>query len=158
MNFKVLCASVVIVLVEALSGCGTGKRPFLIAQVCLRNDQDVAAFEREMSSIAGVEGARFIDGSANTQKGLEAIDNPHVNKILMSRPLVNIGFDIGEGVGVTAGNLGMPGYQVALGFSEGSNSTNAHRLANAVVGKLAEHWRVETQSGNTGAKGMKDCN
>jgi hypothetical protein len=61
---------------------------------------------------------------------------------------------------VTAGNLGLPGYQVALGFSEGSNPSDAHRFAQMVVSKLEEHWHVEIvpDPAKSGALPMKNCN
>jgi len=60
-------------------------------------------------------------------------------------------------MGVTAGNLGLPGYEVALGFSEGSSGAEAREFANKVVKRLEQHWQVEIVPAGTGAKPMGGC-
>jgi hypothetical protein len=71
-----------------------------------------------------------------------------------------MGFYRRDGVGLTVTNLGLPGYQVAVGFSEGSNSVDAHRLAQMVKSKLAEHWHVEDvpNPATSGAFPIANCN
>jgi len=109
-----------------------------------------------MQVIAQSKGKQLIDRSADTQKELNDIGHP--GEGARTRPVINMGILLGDGVGVTAGNLGMPGYQVAVGFSESSKPANAHRFADAVVKRLAERWRVEPVPAGTGAKGMENCN
>jgi hypothetical protein len=152
-----ICALTAIILSSALSGCSQGKRPFLIAQLCLRDAQDRAAFVRELESIARSEGMTVIDNSENTQKELRAIGSSAERS--MSRPVINMGVEHGQGVGLTANNVGTPGGEVAIGFSEGSNPPEAHRFAELVVGKLKEHWQVETvpDPAKSGALPMADC-
>jgi hypothetical protein len=64
-----------------------------------------------------------------------------------------------DGSAVLVGNLGLPGYQVALGFSGGSSLPEAQEFAQMVVGKLEEHWRVEVvpNPAKSGALPMADC-
>jgi hypothetical protein len=66
----------------------------------------------------------FVDGSAQTKKDLKVVGAPH-----QTGPGINIGFDRQDGVGLMAGDLGPPDYQVAVGFSEGSNPSGAHQFA-----------------------------
>ncbi len=146
-------------LAGTLYGCAPGKRPFLIAQVCLRNVQDVTTFTRELQLIAESERVRLIDNSANTQRELQAIGNPHLENTLR-RGVINIGVERGHGVGLMASNVGSPGGEVAIGFSEGSNAPEAHRFAQMVVSKLEEHWHVEIvpNPAESGALPMPGCN
>jgi hypothetical protein len=156
-TMKFVNISVFLVAVSAItSGCVPGKRPFLIVQVCLPKAQDLAVFKEEMQSIAHAEGLSFIDASANTQKDLESMDNPNVAKAMYG-PLVNMGIERSDGVGLTAGNLGMPANQLVVGFSEGSDPAYAHRFADGVVDKLKQHWHVEMVPPGLGATGMKSC-
>jgi hypothetical protein len=147
-----------IALAAVLIGCGSGKRAFAIQEVCLKNAEDLSAFTREMQLIAQSERAKFLDRSANTQRELDTTGHPVEGA--RTRPVVNMGFYRRDGVGLTVTNLGLPGYQVAVGFSEGSNSADAHRLAQMVMSKLAEHWHVETvpSPATSGAFPMANCN
>ena len=47
-----------------------------------------------------------------------------------------------------------------MGFSEGSNSADAHRLAQMVMIKLAEHWHVDAvpNPATWAAAPMANCN
>ena len=60
--------------------------------------------------------------------------------------VLNLGALRQDGMGVTASELDGPGYQVALGFSEGSNPANARRIAKNFTKGLAERWRTEVRS------------
>jgi hypothetical protein len=125
--------------------------------VCLPNNHDLLEFTSEMRSIAQSERMKFIDASADTQRDLKAMANPNVDKML-SVAVVNMGVERRDGMGLMVGNLGLPPHQVAIGFSEGSNSTDAQSFANMVVGRITRRWRIEFVPSGTGAKGMKDCN
>jgi hypothetical protein len=154
---KVLAAVAVLVVGAGTSGCVPGKRPFLIAQVCLRTAQDVTTFTQELELIAKSEGAVFIDASKNTEKDLREGGNTNVDKMI-SRPLINMGIERGHGIGLMAGNLGLRN-GVAIGFSEGSNPIEAHRFADRVVSKLGQKWHVEfvPNPAESGALPMANC-
>lgn len=98
----------------------------------------------------------MIDSSANTQRDLESIGSSNVAKN-MHGPLVNMGIESNDSFGLMIGNLGMPANQLAIGFSEGSDSTDAHRFADDVIADLKQHWRVETVPPDIGATGMQNC-
>lgn len=154
---KVLAAFAAFVVAAGISGCAPGKRPFLIAQLCLRTTQDVAAFTQELELIAKSEGAIFIDGSKNTEKDLRGVGNANVDQMI-SRPLINMGIERGHGIGLMAGNLGL-GNGVAIGFSEGSNPTEAHKFADRVVSELGQKWHLEfvPNPAESGALPMANC-
>jgi hypothetical protein len=140
-----------------IAGCAPGKRPFLIAQVCLRTAQDVTEFTQQLQLIAKSEGAKFIDDSQNTEKHLRAAGNANVDKMI-SRPVINMGIEPGHGIGLTAANLGL-GNGVAIGFSEGSNPPEAHKFADRVISQLGQHWRLEfvANPAQSGALPMENC-
>jgi hypothetical protein len=150
-----LVSLAIMVWVGAFYGCGSGKPPFLIAQICLRRAEDLTAFTSEMQAIAQSQGKQLTDRSVATQKEFDVLGHPVEGA--RTAPAINMGFTLGDGVGLTAGNLGLPGYQVAIGFSEGSKPADAHRFADAVIKRLAQRWRVESVPPGRGATGMENC-
>ena len=56
--------------------------------------------------------------------------------------------------GLTAANIGLPGYQVAIGFSDGPD---AQAFAKRVIDRLKMQWRVETIPSDKGALPLKSC-
>lgn len=150
-----ICALAAFAIACTLYGCGAGKPAFLMQQVCLRDVADLSAFTQEMQSIAQSEGTALIDRSVGTQKELDAIGHPIEGA--RTRPVINMGFYRRDGIGLTVTNLGLPRYEVAVGFSEGSNPADARRFADSVVTKLAQHWHVEPVPAGTGAQEMKNC-
>lgn len=155
----ILCAQAVLAVATMLYGCGPvhGKRPFLIAEVCLKSADDLAAFRREMQSVAQSQNAAVIDRSTSTQMELDA--GGHSREGGRTAPAVNLGIKRGDEMLVMVGNLGLPGYQVALGFSEGSNPTEAHRFADTFLREVEARWHVEIvhNSAESGAGPMKEC-
>ncbi|GAO40615.1 hypothetical protein SCH01S_49_00290 [Sphingomonas changbaiensis NBRC 104936] len=109
-----------------------------------------------MRQIAQSENLRFIDGSAKTADALKVMG---ADKYLKSDPArsINVGIVGDRGMGVTAGNLGLPPYQVALGFTEGSDAAKAHRLSSHLVAALSQYWNVEIVPKGRGASPMKAC-
>ena len=74
-------------------------------------------------------------------------------------PVINLAIDGPHGSSVAVGNMSLPGYQVALGFAEGSSLSEAQKFAQMVVSKLEERWRVEfvPDPAKSGALPMADC-
>lgn len=140
-----------ILLLGASSGCTGGKRPFLMIQLCIGDEKHVVLFKEMMRSIAQKQNMKYIDGSVATQKDLAA------TKVALDYRLIYVGIDGPDGIAVEGGNLGLSAYDVALGFSEGSNPMKAHRFANLVVGKLRAEWQVHIVPPNRGAFPMKSC-
>lgn len=143
--FAVLLFSLIL-----FSGCA-GKRPFLMVQLCLKNGQNVAKFTEMMKSISQSQHMEFTDGRVATQKDLIK------RKVRLNYPLIYIGAYRKDGVGWEGGNLGLSAYEVALGFSEGSNPAGAHQFADLVVGELKRQWLVYVVPPSRGALPMKSC-
>ena len=157
MNRKlyIFVAGLVLVL-GASFGCVSGERPFSSVEVCLGNEKNLSLFTDLMRSIAQTEKMKFVEGSAQTQKELESIGKT-IHEVKPTGKVVNLGVEREDGMGLTAGNLGLPKYQVAIGFSEGANSREAHEFADRVIGKLRSRWPVEIVTSGRGAQGMKNC-
>ena len=146
---RVVVAS--LVLASALFGCSEGKRPFLMAQICLRDEQNLSAFTQELRSISQSENMRFVDGSRESERELNALGHE------ASGRLIHMAVESENGVGLTAGNLGLPTYQAVIGFSEGSNPDGARAFAGRVISKISQRWHVETIPSEHGAQPMEDC-
>ena len=71
--------------------------------------------------------------------------------------MINIGSEGGDGLGLMAGNVGLPGYQVAIGFSEGRDPAAARQLAARTVQRLKVRWTVKTVPEGHGALPLKNC-
>jgi hypothetical protein len=139
-------------LVGALFGCTPGKRPFLTAQVCVRDAQELAQFTRAIQLIAQSEGMRFFDRSEESERELKGLHSS-----ALTIPTVNMSASKANGVWFVATNLGLPRYQLAVSFSEGSNPVEAHRLAEDVVRKLQAQWHVKIVPAGRGALPIENC-
>ena len=62
-----------LIIAGALGGCTQGKGPFLMVQLCFKDDQELADFTRLLESIAYTERMTFIDYSGPTERGLDVI-------------------------------------------------------------------------------------
>lgn len=151
---RLVCQCVLLALL--LSGCGQGKHPFLIVQMCLVDERGTAAFIDEMRSIAAAEQMRFLDRSVRTGQELRAVGYDGRERTHGS-PIIHIGVRRSDGMGVTAANLSLPGYEVALGFSEGSSASDARAFANRVMARLEVHWRLEALPPGEGARPKGNC-
>jgi hypothetical protein len=139
-----------------LQGCARTQESFLTIQICLGDRQGVTLFLDTMREIAKAENLTFIDGSTKTATGFRTMG---ADKHLKQDParIIHVGIEGGGGMGVTAGNLGLPPYQVALGFTEGAEAGKAHRLAKRIVQALSQYWQVETVLAGKGALPMERC-
>lgn len=136
--------------------CLRAQEEFLAIQVCVVDGAGATQFVETMRKIARSEGLRFVDGSAATKKYLSDVRGKGLVK-LDHVPTINMGIEGEHGLGVTAGNLGLPSNQVSLGFTAGANATKAHRLADHLVHALSQRWRVQTIPKGKGAFPMSNC-
>lgn len=150
------CFCVLIICSPVLTGCTQGERPFLQVVVCLPAPQDRAAFIQVIQAVGVANHMAYLDRSADTEAELKATDHV-LSKLGQNSPVMNLGLLEGDGVGLSAGNLGLPDHQFAVGFSEGSNPAKAHRLAEDVVSKLKQKWHVEVVPQGQGARSMRSC-
>lgn len=148
--------SAVLIVCLVIAACTHGKRPFLLVQVCLPTPGDRAHFIQTIQAIGAKDHMAYVDRSASTEGELKATDHV-LSKLGQHSPVMNLGLQGDDGVGLGAGNLGLPDHQFAVGFSEGSNPAKAHRFAEDVVSKLKEMWHVEVVTQGQGARGMRSC-
>ena len=139
-----------------LSGCSEGQRPFKIVQLCLQDDIGVNSFLSVLRSIADQEQMTFVDSSSRTQAELNQAKKV-AGQLSINGRAINVGIEGSGGIGMTAGNLGLPRYQVALGFSTGNNPKNARAFAKKVVARLRGQWLVQEVPSSQGARPMKNC-
>jgi hypothetical protein len=140
----------------ALCSCGTAQESFLTVQLCLKNEQGVATFKELMQSIAAAQKMRYVDASESTQKGLKTIGATGPN-MHASGGLVYVGVEAEDGLGLSAGNIGLNMFDVALGITEGSRPVVARRFADVVVKELQQRWVVKTLPPRTGALPDPTC-
>jgi len=152
--FRILGALAVLGVLAC--GCTEWKRPFLLEQMCVHDKAGVAQLIEELKAEAASRRMEFVDNSANTKRDLESVSYPGRERADGS-PVINVGIKSDDGMGATAINVGLPGYQVALGFSEGSDKLEARRFADEVIKRLEQHWRVEAVPPGSGAMPKPDC-
>jgi hypothetical protein len=153
--FRSRCIAAILLSSGALLGCAPPKQSFLTIQICLGDEKNFKEFMTIMRSVAQSKHMKFIDGSAQTKADLETMEFRKPNE---ANPVINIGIDDGGGHNLLmGGNLGLPGYQIAMGFGEGIHPSEAHSLADEVVGRLKTRWQVFTVPPGKGAFPLKSC-
>lgn len=136
--------------------CSPAQTEFLVVQVCLADQTEIVELAEAMREVARAEGLRFTDGSAETANYLKSVRDKGLVQ-LDHIPTINMGIEGDYGLGVTAGNLGLPSNQVALGFTAGRNSAKAHKLANHLVRLLSKRWRVQRVPEGQGSLPITSC-
>ncbi len=149
-----ICTLVAVSLL--LTGCVPGKRPFLMVQMCLSNEQGAEEFIDELKSIAGAQKLEFIDNSSNAERGLNETGYVGHERTNGSR-VMDIRVVRRDGMGIGATNVGLPGYQIAMGFSEGSNSGEARDFAKRVLQRFKKRWLVELVPTGAGSRPSTGC-
>jgi hypothetical protein len=146
-----LCAGVIL-----LSACAKRDETFLTVQMCVHDEEGVTQLKKLMRDAAQAENLQFVDGSRETGKNLKVMG---ADKALESDPsfAINVGIKGDGGSYVMGGNLGLPSYQVALGFGTGSDPEKAHRLSERLVRLLSAEWDVETVPQGKGVFPMGGC-
>lgn len=136
--------------------CSHPQEEFMAVQVCLVDEGGAAKFTEIMREVAQSEGLRFLDGSAETRDYLKDVRDKGQVK-LEHIPTINMGIEGEDGLGVTAGNLGLPSNQVALGFTAGRDPSKARRLAKHLVRALSQQYRVQTVPHRQGSFALSSC-
>jgi hypothetical protein len=111
-----------------------------MVQLCLKDDRGISDFFSNMRQIAAENKMKFLDRSEDTRADFEAIQNDGGPKL--TGPVIQVTVERPDGPGVTATNLGLYPYQVALGFWQGQDKFEAHRLAGSVISRLSTHWTI----------------
>ena len=125
-------------------------------QLCVKDDRGVADFMNAMRAIAASEHMTLVDGGAQAQRDLKTTGAKFA-KLATPGSVINFGIDRGKHSIVMGGNLGLPTYQVAMGFSGAEDPEEMKRFADVVVKRLAMLWPVQMVPDGTGAFPMKTC-
>ena len=141
---------------SCFAGCSGAQNAFEQVQMCIGDERGVAELESLMRSAAQSENLQFIDNSAQQAQDLKDVGADKALKRDVSRA-IDLHIEGESGLGVTAGNLGLPPYQVGLGFTEGRDPAKAHRLANRLISSLSQHWTVQRVPSSQGILPMKGC-
>ena len=140
-----------------LASCQLGaEREFRAVQICVHDESGVAELKALLRALASSEQMNFVDGSAQTTQDLAAIARKR-GKPPPSIPVLNVGVERGDSMGLTAGNLGLPRYQIAIGFTQGSDQRAARAFSDRVVSALGQHWSVEALPAGRGALPSPSC-
>src|SRR6478609_157864 len=115
-------------LAMLVAGCSGGQQSFRTVQTCVSNETGVMQLQALMRSAAQAEHLKFIDSSAQAASGLQQTAQSDADRH-DAVGAIALHIEGNGGSGATASNLGLPRYQVALGFTEGSDAAKAHRLA-----------------------------
>lgn len=95
-----------------VQGCSPAQESFLSVQTCVTDSQGVAELKDVMRAVAQAEGLQFLDNSAQQAKSLKSLGADKALGRDVSRA-IDVHIEGRNGLGVTAGNLGLPAYQVA---------------------------------------------
>jgi hypothetical protein len=154
-GFKVTL--IALVLTACMSGCRPARDPFLMVQLCVVNEQGLSLFKSELQSIAQLESMKLEDLSQYTKQNLDAVGYSGPERA-NGGPVVNVQLVRNDGMGIGAVNLGLPAYQIALGFAARSDSPQARDIAKQVVDRLSKRWKVVAVPSGRGALPITDCN
>ncbi len=151
-----LAAFVITILLVSGSGCAPTKLPFLTVQFCVQGRAGVAQLIADLKEIANENHMDFADSSAATARNL-AQTGYRGHERADGSPVINVGLLAKDGLFVGGGNLGLPGYQVQLGFTTGPDDAESHRFADQVVAQLKRRWQLHVLPPGAAAKPMADC-
>ena len=152
MRLAALCAMSVI----GLLGCAPGGGSFSIIQLCVVDEAGIARFKTEMASIAAAEALPYRDASADALWGKEAGRFP-MEHFATLKNVMWVQVNRSDGMGVGAGNMGLSDFDVALGFTEGSDPQAAREFAARVTQRLAGLWDIRTVPAGSGAHADPNC-
>jgi hypothetical protein len=142
------------VLPLSLGSCAEGKRAFLTVQLCVRDRDGVSQLTDELRAVAVSNGMKFIDGSKAAERELATTGYAERSD---GSPVVNVGVVRGDGLAALAGNVGLPDYHIAVGFLEGSDSSEALRFADSVIKRLETHWQIDKLPADSGTLPRPGC-
>jgi len=138
----------------ALSSCGEERRLVPLVQLCLQNESGLQAFSTELRQFSETEGMTFVDDGAAAARDLSIID-PEQHAHDEAGPNIRLSLR-GHRELITASNLGLRGYQVAMGLSYAPGSGNER--STRLMRRLARRWQIIRVPDGMGAKPLENCN
>ncbi|GGZ33714.1 hypothetical protein [Asticcacaulis endophyticus] len=140
-----------------LQGCSEGiEDPSITTHLCAQNKEGIYQLKEELKLIASDENMKFQDYSEDVRRDLKIIDSKYAKRADGSPP---VHFEVhGKNeLGLTASNISLPGYQIAIGFAGGKNHTETEQFADKMITRLEKQWPVERLPDGTGATPKPGC-
>ncbi len=139
----------------ALIGCTTNKgHAFKQVELCVQNEDGVRAFKNTLKGIASSKSMSYIDGATSFS---ESINDIRGKDSVDSKDVIYIGVEGKDGLGLTAGNLGLAKYQIAIGYTAGRSESEALQFERDVNSKLIENWDVKEIPDGSSALPDRSC-
>jgi hypothetical protein len=139
-----------------LSNCSGAKESFLTVEMCVVNDAGINQLRKILEITARKEHLQFVDNTADAQHDMTVTSQTNRDLVEAHR-LFHVAVQRSDGMGVTATNLGLPKYQVVLGFTDGADHGTAKAFADRMVMVLASQWKITTIPPRKGATPMRNC-
>ena len=146
----------VLITVAVVCSCAEGKRPFLMVQLCLKDQNGTALFKSEMQALAQREGLRYVDRSDATQSELKLLGTTDRN-MHPDGGVIYLGVERNDGFGLEAANLGLNDFDVVVGFADVGTRDASRKFADRVVAQLKTHWAVTVVPPGRGALPDPNC-
>jgi hypothetical protein len=153
MNMRTYCGIIFAVL---LVSCGRTKSAFMTIEFCVHDRAGFAELVSDLQDIARTNHMEFFDSSTATARDLSK-SGYRGRERSDGSPVINVGVLRNDGLFVGGGNLGLPGYQIQLGFTAGSDNVESNRFAMEVVARLRRQWPVSVLPPGSAARPMSDC-
>lgn len=145
-----------------LASCGGGEVSFLQGQFCVHDARGLAQLTAELRAVAAEEAMTLEDGSAETDRNLRILEQ-RLPPAARSRDRVggssaySVALYGTDGTVVHASNLGLPGYEVRVGFLRGKDAARSEALAERILHRLERTWQVHRVPEGVGAIPRGGC-
>ena len=145
-------SSLVMAALYFTAGCEQGRHADRQIQLCLKNDEGLATFEKILRAKSGEYNLVFYDSSAETEQGLAEVGSD----LAGDYPIRHFhAHDKADGFEVTASNLGLGRYQTTMSYDLRSDRQRA--FASEIEQELARHFAIVMPEEGKGALPLRDC-
>ncbi len=138
------------------SGCTSGTPPHTIAQVCVRGDGELRALFADLRNLAAQRNMEFSDGSLDFVEDIHVIYGGNRNSSAGASTVL-FSMSGSDGLGLTAGNIGLPPLQLAFGFSHGDDRERSLSFTRQVINLLRGRGQVRVLPPGESAKPISEC-
>ena len=98
----------------------------------------------------------YVDTSDATAQDLKTVGATG-NRMHLPNGVVDLDVEGSNGVGLSATNVGVNKYEVAVGFSDGPRACKSIKFSDSVVEELGRQWDVKTLPAGSGALPDAQC-
>jgi hypothetical protein len=139
-----------------LCACAGGERPTKLVQLCVRDDEGIRQLKSELAAIAKDQQLEFSDNGDAVKRDLEAVGYTAQDR-KNGGVVVSLTARRKDGMGLSALNVGLFPYQIALGFSTGKDRAESSKFAEDVVARLRQRWSIEDVRAGAGVTPNANC-